>query len=187
MEDKNLVNVYAPPVADVSVEINVGENEMLRNKYLKREANIKSLGTLYFIGGLVVSGMFVFRMLVHFRLGGLTTLRYDLLSLLFLLVLSVFNFWLGFGLRRLKSAVRIPAIILNCLCLLAFPVGTLFAAIMIYMLSGEKGAYVFSDEYKQVMADTPHIKYRTSKGVWIFLIVLIVAVVVACVVAANAP
>jgi hypothetical protein len=28
---------------------------------------------------------------------------------------------------------------------------------------------VFSDEYKRVIAETPHIKYRTSIVVWIFL------------------
>ncbi|HKB60455.1 MAG TPA: hypothetical protein VKC56_10480, partial [Gallionellaceae bacterium] len=70
---------------------------------------------------------------------------------------------------------RIVAGVLAGLGLLGFPFGTVISAFILYLLFSKKGAMVFSDEYKQVIADTPDIKYRTSIIVWIFLALLIAA------------
>jgi hypothetical protein len=53
--------------------------------------------------------------------------------------------------------------------LLGFPVGTLIAGYLLYLLWSEKGNVVFSPRYQRVMQATPHIKYKTSIIVWIFL------------------
>ena len=46
---------------------------------------------------------------------------------------------------------------------------------------------VFSDEYKDIIAATPHIKYRTLIIVWIGLILAIVALVFMFVFFVSAP
>ena len=66
--------------------------------------------------------------------------------------------------------------------LIGFPIGTLISAYILYLLGSQKGVQVFSDEYAEVIAATPHIKYRSSKLV-IVLVVLLVALVVIGVVA----
>ena len=93
---------------------------------------------------------------------------------IFVLAISVFQFSTGLGLRKLKSWARISGIVLSCLGLLGFPIGTLISVYILYLLVSKKGQFVFTDEYQQVMAATPHIKYKTSVVVWIFLGLLVV-------------
>lgn len=71
--------------------------------------------------------------------------------------------------RKLKSWARIPTAILSGIGLLGFPVGTLINGYILYLVFSRKGVTVFSDDYKRVIAETPHIKYRTSIVVWIIL------------------
>ena len=102
----------------------------------------------------------------------------------------------GYGLRRLESWVRIPVAILCGLGLLggvqalANPVagrqaagsavgtvlGMAINVYIIYLVWCAKGKFVCSDEYHAIIAETPHIKYKTSIIVKIFagLLVLIV-------------
>lgn len=44
----------------------------------------------------------------------------------------------------------------------------------------------FSDEYKDIIAATPQIKYKTSIIVWIFLIIIIVGLLAAMIIPALA-
>ena len=73
------------------------------------------------------------------------------------------------GLRRLQPWARIVAAILSTFGLLGIPIGTLIGAYFLYLLLSKKGSVVFSEEYKQVIAETPHLKYRTSKIVLVLL------------------
>jgi hypothetical protein len=57
--------------------------------------------------------------------------------------------------------------------LLGFPCGTIISGYLLYLLLSAKGEMVFSSAYKEVMQATPHIRYRTSIIVWIFLFLLI--------------
>ena len=75
--------------------------------------------------------------------------------------------------------------ILAAIGLIGFPVGTLISAYILYLLGCQKGVQVFSDEYAEVIAATPHIKYRSSKLV-IGLVVLLVALIVIGLIAALA-
>jgi hypothetical protein len=91
----------------------------------------------------------------------------------------------GTGLRRLKRWARIPVGILSGIGLIGFPLGTIINAYILYLVFGKKGVTVFSDEYRLVIEQTPHIKYKTSIVVWIFLglvLLLIVAGLVAAIV-----
>ena len=88
-------------------------------------------------------------------------------------VLGIGQFCVGYGLRRLKRWSRVPSGILSGLGLLAIPIGTLINAYILYLIFSKKGKMVFSDEYHDIIKQTPHIKYRTSIVIWVVLGVLL--------------
>lgn len=139
----------------------------IRRAYLDHEASLRSIGFLYLIGcGLSIGiGSFV----------GLMALGEEYLSGS-MLVNSIIIIGLGFmqgmigsGLRRLKRWTIIPVTLLAVIGLLAIPVGTIINGYILYLIFSSKGAMVFSDEYKEIIRQTPDIRYRTSIVVWIFL------------------
>ena len=173
-------NPYAPTAATIP---DAGEgDEATRKKYLSHEASIKSIGVLYLLGAI-----FGFLFSVGYLVMGFATIIMPsrnpsegsvvgivLLALaVFMGGLSTFQFILARGLRRLTPWCRIAGIVVSCLGLLGFPIGTLISAYFLYLLGSQKGVYVFSPEYARVIAATPHIKYKTSIIVWIFLGILL--------------
>jgi len=145
--------------------------DQIRNEHIKHEASVKSVGLLYFLGG------------TGFALLGLVScMGGTFASIMIGLALAgvgAGQIVVGVGLRRLRSWARIPTGILSGLGLLGFPMGTLINGYILYLIFCQKGATVFSDDYKQVIAETPHIKYRTSIIVWIFLGLLFFLIVFA--------
>jgi DNA-directed RNA polymerase subunit RPC12/RpoP len=144
------------------------EAEAIRQAHIKHEASVKSVGVLYYLGAAVVLLSAVFGLMA-----GARNASGSLPIMVVLLVLGILQVWVGTGLRGLKSWARIPASILSGIGLLGFPLGTLINAYILYLLLCEKGKTVFSDEYKEVIAATPHIKYKTSILVWIVFILLL--------------
>ncbi|HAV64940.1 MAG TPA: hypothetical protein DCY13_21535 [Verrucomicrobiales bacterium] len=153
------------------------EAEQIRQDHINHEASVKAVGILYLIGGtfgLIGSlGLFV-------MLSSTTTGDGPAESVVFtggvaavLLVFCGVQFAAGLGLRRLRNWARIVAAILSALGLLSFPVGTLINGYILYLLLSKKGQMVFSEEYRQIIAQTPHIRYRTSTIVWIVLGILV--------------
>jgi len=86
-----------------------------------------------------------------------------------LLVMGTGLIWVGTGLRRLRKWARIPTGILSGIGLLGFPLGTLINGYILYLIFSQKGKTVFSEDYRAVIEQTPHIKYRTSIVVWVLL------------------
>jgi hypothetical protein len=148
------------------------ESVNIRNIHLKHEAAVRSIGLLYFLGGTV--------MILAGVMGLFSGETSTTLAGVLLLVLGFVQFWVGRGLRRLQSWARIPTGVLSGLGLLGFPIGTLINAYILYLVFSQKGATVFSPRYQQVIAATPHIKYRTSIVIWILLglVILLVAAAV---------
>lgn len=147
--------------------------EEVSKKYIKHEACVKSIGTLYCIGaGLLLAA----------GITGPFANQKDpigariLVSVIFI-GLGIFQLWVSKGLWALKSWVRIPVGVLSGLGLLAFPLGTIINGYILYLVFCEKGTKVFSPEYQQVVAATPQIKYKTSIIVWIVLGILITIIV----------
>ncbi len=164
-------------------------DEEIRQEHIKHEASIKSVGTLYLIGGvlMVLSG---FGMMAGAAAGssgggdfGPEAAGFMIGMTIFYLVIGVLMVFLAFGIRKLKSWVRIPVTILSGLGLLNIPIGTLINGYILYLVWSKKGKMVFSDEYKQVIEATPHIKYKTSIIVWIILIIMVLLLVGALVAA----
>lgn len=153
-----------------------GGGEAIRNLYLKHEASVKSVGILYYLGGIALTVMGIaslFAVVSHEP--GLLSLLIGVMLLLF----GVGQLFVGYGLRRLKSWARIPTAILSGFGLLGFPIGTIINAYIMYLVLCKKGKMVFSEEYRDVIAQTPHIKYRTSIVVWILLGLIVFAILAA--------
>jgi hypothetical protein len=145
--------------------------EETRKKYLSHELSVRSIGSLYLIGGTIVliAGIGV--------MAGAGSGRNAVEGILlgsFFLVLGGMQFWVGRAIRRLKPWSRIPTGILSGIGLLGFPIGTIINGYILYLVFSEKGKMVFSEEYQAVIQRTPHVKQRTSIVVWIVLGVLLV-------------
>ncbi len=152
--------------------------EGLRNAHIKHEASVKSIGVLYYLGGVALFFLGIASLLPGFAGTRGASGPETFVAAGFFFLLSVAQIWVGTGLRRLRSWARIPTGILSGLGLLGFPIGTIVNGYILWLIFSQKGKTVFSDEYQAVIAQTPHIKYRTSVLVWILLglVLLIIAV-----------
>lgn len=154
--------------------------ESIRKQYLSHEASVKSIGLLYWLGGIILSLMTVAYLIggVGMMLDSKTVadgvLRFVLA--IFIGSLAVFQIIVARAIGKLKPWSRIAATVLSCIGLLGFPIGTLINGYFLYLLQSKKGEYVFSAQYQQVIAATPHIKYKTSIIVWILLGILLVLI-----------
>lgn len=83
------------------------------------------------------------------------------------------------GLRKLRSWTVFPAALVSLIFLPACPLGTFICIRILYLLFSDKGGVVLSLEYRDVIRQTPHIKYKTSIVVWILLAMLLVGLGVA--------
>ena len=173
------INPYAPPKAQVEdVEPFAGEADAIRREHIQREAAIRSIGTLYYLGG----GVLLFAAVaVLVGVGGR-----PLKGGLPVAVLSVIclAFGLGFiflarGIRSLRPWARITAIVLAILGLLRPPAGTLINVYILYLLFSEKGRRIFESDYPEIIAATPDVKSRTSIVVWVFLGILVLVLLAA--------
>lgn len=167
-------NPYAPPKAVVADLTRSGsEAEHVRQEHIKHEASIRSVGVLYYLGGglMVLGAMGLFAV----GLGGQGALGYGFGALY--LALGGLSLVLGRGIRAYRPWARTTGIVLACIGLLGFPVGTLINAYILYLLLSQKGRRIFASDYPDIVAATPHIEYKTSVVVWIVLGVLVLAFV----------
>lgn len=156
-----------------------GDAEAVRKEHLKHEASIQSVGSLYYLGGAAV-----LLVSIVILIGGISWSSDSAESGVGMVIgacvmglLGGVQLWTAHGLRRLKPSARVPVTLLSGLGLLGFPFGTLINGYILYLIHSKKGCTVMSAEYAQVIAQTPHIKYKTSIIVWIF-VGLVVALLV---------
>lgn len=191
---QDAVNPYASPLAEEAAP-GAGPAsgaEAKRKRLLSHESNIKSMGSLFVLGSVIMCLLGALNLV----LGGLAlvaggdALAVGLQSFLvgaFATGLGVFQGWTGLQLRKCSPAARIPAIFLSAIGLLGIPIGTLMNAFFLYLIVGKKGKEVLTTEYQQVIASTPHIKQKTSIIVWIFVGLLVVVVGLALVAILASP
>lgn len=174
-------NPYAPPSARVEdVAGSNTEAEVIRREHIKHEASIRALGILYYIGGaslLILATAFLAPMR-PVRMNG------SLLPMIgpIYLVLGVLTLVVAYGLRTLRPWARLISIVLACIGLIGFPVGTLINAYVLWLLLSKKGRRIFQDDYPAIVAATPDVKYRTSMLLWIILGILLLGIVAAIVI-----
>jgi hypothetical protein len=160
----------APQSMGYAGDIDSRPAALIRQQYLAHEASVQSVGSLYILGcllTLVAGGFLTFMVLSNSAQNSS-----DGWGLL-LLGLGFAQGFIGFGLNKLKSWARISAALFAGVGLLAFPIGTLINGYILYLLLSAKGKMVFSDEYREIIEQTPEIKYKTSKVLWFFLFLLL--------------
>ncbi|MEQ9407416.1 MAG: hypothetical protein RIK87_06795 [Fuerstiella sp.] len=166
-------NPFQPP--EESAEAGEGFSdthvESVRRQHLSHEASVQSIGVLYLLGGIVLLVVSIGMIVVSVNGGG--GQKPDTVTAVLLLGVGVLQCVTAVGLRRLRRWARVISGILSGIGLLAFPVGTLINGYILFLLFSAKGSMVFSEEYQQVIRQTPHIVYRTSIVVWIFLFLLL--------------
>lgn len=171
-----------PPVPAAPVDA-----EAIRRAHLSHEASLRAVGALYLLG----SGLLTFAAVASLiTLVGETpapeTEDVSLVVAVLFLLLAALQFQVGRWLRALNPKGKTPATVLAIIGLLGFPIGTLINAYILYLLNSKKGVVVFSPEYAAVRAATPHIKYKTSIIVWIFLGLLLALLAAALIIPAFA-
>ena len=165
------VNPYAAPTARVDDAGTNSEAEAIRKAHLGHEASIKAVGVLYYLGGalMTIAGL----------VGAVGAPKADGVALLlFIGAFGVAQLAVGYGVRSLRPWGRVVAIILSVIGLIGFPIGTLISAYILYLFLSKKGRTIFSPEYQDVIAATPHVKYKTSIIVWIFLALVLAFIVI---------
>ena len=172
------VNPYAPVVTQPVGPAQSSPAVEIRKSHISHEASIQTIGALYLLGAffLTLAGLFVIGMSIYAMVTGAAQLDSPLLMLavgIFELAMGILQGMTGFALRQLKSWGRIVGIVFSAIGLLGFPIGTLISAYFLYLLASKKGVYIFSDEYRRVIEETPQIKMKTSIIVWIFLFLLL--------------
>lgn len=169
--DADLAMVASPFASDLS------QDEQIRHQYLSHEAEVRSLGTLYVLGaclcGIMTSVNIVgfgasLEMINSGRLVFYDVL-YQFATLIIIGLFTALFFFSGIGLRRLEPWSRISSVIISAIGLLLFPVGTLIGVYLLYLLLSRKAKVIFSDEYRQIIERTRHIKYKDPLIVKIIL------------------
>lgn len=159
-----------------------GDAEAIRREHIKHEVSVKGIGSLYFIGSLFVvlgAGGLLVGQIGREAVGaseiGITAL---------FLALGILGFWVGYGIRKLSPAARVVAGVLTgihlVISLFGLPTSVVAILINTYILNllfSKKGAMVFSAPYKDIIAATPHVKYKTPMIVWIILGLIVLLVV----------
>ena len=174
-------NPYAAPASVITpIPVHNTEAEQIRQAHLSHEASVKSIGTLYYLGAillLLVLFGYSSTLLRVFNEGAAGGSEVGMLigGALLMLGLIVFQWILAGGLRKLRPWVRIPTIILSIIGLLGFPLGTLISGYILYLMFAAKSKMVFSPEYREIIAATPHLRYRTSFLKTVLVVILIIA------------
>ena len=179
------VNPYAPPrtrVDDVSGA--TSEAEAVRREHIKHEASVRSIGTLYYIGGAFSILGAVALLIVGFGARDEPSMPMGFLTVFFVLyaALGVLAIFVARGIRQLRSWARTAATVLSIIGLLGIPVGTIINGYFLYLLHSAKGKRIFAPDYAAIVAATPFVKYRTSIVVWIVLGLLVLVLVGAAIV-----
>jgi len=181
-EDEN--PYYAEETEDtIDPDLIDEDAEEIRNTYLKHEASIQSIGSLYFIGGalvclaaiapIVLSGLQISRGIPNPNARGeLPPAILMIMGFLYALIGGL-QIWIGYGLRTLRNWARITAGVISIPGLLGVPFGTAICGYILYLVFSEKGKFVCSPEYHRVVAATPHIRYKTSIIVIVLLVLLL--------------
>ncbi|TWT78545.1 hypothetical protein Pla123a_13380 [Posidoniimonas polymericola] len=141
------VNPFASPLAEESASAPVvtadGALEQIRRDNLSREASIKSIGSLYLLGALVMTLAIATTLLtLLFAVASADVVSGDgafvgITSFFYVAMTAAF-WWIGLGLRRLNPAVRFWTIILSAIGLLGFPFGTLINGYILWLVAGRK-------------------------------------------------
>ena len=168
------VNPYAAPTARVD---DVGANpeaEAIRRAHINHEASIKAVGVLYYLGGVLITIVAVATLIGASK----EPSGADVAIMLLLVAVGAAQLVAGWGVRAFRRWGRIVGCVLSAIGLIGFPIGTLINGYILYLFLSKKGRTIFSPDYQDVIAATPHVKHKTSIIVWIFLALIVALIVI---------
>ena len=169
MNSEQHQNPYVAPTTDPSpIPDLASDAERIRRDHITHEMSIRTIGILFLIST-AVSLLMIFGFLFGQIITTLDAVVYG--------VTGIAGLVLGIGLRRLDARVRIPSAVFCGFGLLWVPIGTVVNAYFIYLLLCAKGRTVFSENYKHVIEQTPHVRHRTSVFIWVVFLVLVLVLV----------
>lgn len=186
MEDEN---PFRAPESDTGGAIAgpMTDAERIRREYIGHETSVKSISALYFLG--IVIALFSLSVPATILLSrdspkrGPADVPEAFVWMIAAVGIATLFAFVGVGLHKLKRASWLPAIVISSLWALAslwslrFPIGAIVNVYALYLLSCRKGRYVFSEEYREVIRQTPHVKYRTSPVMYVVLLILVLLIV----------
>lgn len=161
-------------------------DERIRREHMGHESSIKTVGALFLLAAFFYGVLFITAISVLVRGGQIATVR--------VVVIAIFSIWLfptSIGLIRLLPWSRWTGVIyaiINLLSVLTILAnqgpgpGLIMLFINIYILSlllSARGRTVFTDEYREVIKRTPHIKRKTSRLVIALVILLLLVIAIA--------
>jgi hypothetical protein len=171
-ENPFATSAIAEALVDPAIE-NMDQAEQIRREHLNRETSVRGIGSLFYVGTIVLILFIASTVWSRFPLsndGRPVTVQLFSFGMLGLVVLfAVVQGWVGHGLRTLNGSVRLWAVALSALGLINFPIGTVISIYFIYVLVSAKGQFVMTPEYAAIRAATPHIRYKTPIWLWIVL------------------
>ena len=175
-------NPYEAPQTFDAPPTQINDAEVVRRAHISTEASIKSVGILYYLGGCALVIASIVTIWSFAKAEGIGNLGEQVSSGIFL-ALGIVQFIVGAAIRKFKPWSKIAIGILSGIGLLGFPIGTLINGYILILTFGKKGRMVFSQPYQEIIAATPHVKYKTSKVVWIVLglVIAVIAIGIAAI------
>jgi hypothetical protein len=168
------LNPYAAPAARVDDVAANPQAEAIRRAHIGHETSIRAVGLLYYLGGVLGLVGAITPVLV-----GVSMEFPGAIPALLLAAFSVGTLFAGWGVRALRPWGKIVGCVLSAIGLIGFPVGTLINAYILYLFLSKKGRTIFAPGYQDIIAATPHVKYRTSIIVWIFVALIVILLLAA--------
>ena len=196
-------NPYASPTVDVSSVPSTGavpsDAERIRREHISHEASVKSIGLLQYVGGALMSlsgiaGLLLFA--ANPRADAVGAIFGPIY-----IVLGILSFVLGYNLRKLRGWARWTTVVVTSIGILfmlsglavaildlvranvslvgltvpvaAFLLIALIPFCVVGLLVARKSRVIFSESYRQVIEQTPHIKYGMSFVLGVVLFVFV--------------
>lgn len=147
----------------------------VRKQFIHCESNIRSIGGLMILGGLLVSVAFVMAAIDPF-VGGGDSVNLRRMGLLLFVLAGFWQIFTGIQLRRLKLSARTPAAIACGLWILFLPVGTILGGVSLWYIMRPAANFVFSEEYADIIRQTPEVGTLTSIAGWSVLMLVLLAI-----------
>ena len=160
-----------PAVIEVAAPLASDDVREVRERHIKHEASIKAVGFLCILGGVLLLGSFAFAGIEAIAAGSMV--ESPSMSLLFEIAFGTLQLISGIGLRQLQGWARIPAAIVAAVAMTNVPIGIVIGIYILYLLFSPKGSKVLSAEYRDIVALTPEIRYRTPRWFWFLILAVI--------------
>ncbi len=150
-----------------------GTPESIRRFYLSHESAIKGFGLLYgFSSGcyiLIAIAAAVLSVVAFAAEGGIAPGIFVLIYAAVYFVIGALTALVCSGLYKLSDVGKIGGSIFAVLGLCAIPLGTILGGYLLFLLFSEKGNFIFSQNYRAIVKQTPHIRCFVPVFIWILL------------------